>query len=242
MIISYRHTFVFIKTKKTAGSSMEIALASHAGPDDVVTPLGFSQDVERNRAWPGALPRNFSSDKAGELALADAIKREDKQAVKAIVREELRSAKKILANRHGSASEAREVAGNEFWRSAFKFTVERHPYEKAVSLAWFRAGSKGEFGEALEEVLEIGGYRNFDLYTINGQLAVDFVIRYENMAADVARVEQAVGGLAILSRLALANSHQRRDRRAAREILTASQRERVQQTCREEFKMFDYEP
>lgn len=35
MIISYRHEFVFIKTKKTAGSSIEHYLFPYLGPDDV---------------------------------------------------------------------------------------------------------------------------------------------------------------------------------------------------------------
>jgi len=101
---------------------------------------------------------------------------------------------------------------------AFKFTIERHPYEKVVSLAWFRAAPKGDFSQALDEVLKIGYYRNFDLYTIDGKLAVDFIIRYEKMDEDVPKVEKAIGGLPILDRLPRANSDQRKDRRAARDV------------------------
>ncbi len=31
MIISHRHSFVFVKTTKTAGTSVEIALSKHCG-------------------------------------------------------------------------------------------------------------------------------------------------------------------------------------------------------------------
>lgn len=240
MIISYAHNFIFIKTRKTAGSSMEYALASHAGPEDVVTPLGFAQDVERYEAW-GALPRNFSEDAAIERELIEAIQKKDKRNVARIARDELKRAGKMRANRHGDAHDAKEIAGDAFWARAFKFTIERHPYEKAVSLAYYRAGPRGDFVQALEEVLDIGGFRNFEFYTFDGKLAVDFVIRHEHMAEDIPHVEQQVGGLPILSRLPRANSHQRKDRRPATEILRAVQKQRIQDTCREESELFGYE-
>ncbi len=38
-VISFQHRFVFIKTQKTAGTSIEIDLARHLGPEAVVTPV-----------------------------------------------------------------------------------------------------------------------------------------------------------------------------------------------------------
>jgi hypothetical protein len=39
MIISHKHRFIFVKTLKTAGTSIEVFLSQHCGPDDVVTPI-----------------------------------------------------------------------------------------------------------------------------------------------------------------------------------------------------------
>ena len=39
MIISHTYRFVFVKTLKTAGTSIEVFLSGHCGPDDVVTPI-----------------------------------------------------------------------------------------------------------------------------------------------------------------------------------------------------------
>jgi hypothetical protein len=39
MIISHQHRFIFVKTLKTAGTSLEVFLSQHCGPDDVVTPI-----------------------------------------------------------------------------------------------------------------------------------------------------------------------------------------------------------
>jgi len=37
MIISHRHRYIFIKTRKTAGASVELALVQSCGPDDIMT-------------------------------------------------------------------------------------------------------------------------------------------------------------------------------------------------------------
>jgi hypothetical protein len=39
MIISHKHKFIFVKTVKTAGTSIEVFLSQHCGPLDIVTPI-----------------------------------------------------------------------------------------------------------------------------------------------------------------------------------------------------------
>lgn len=50
-IISFQHKFIFIKTAKTAGTSLEVHLAAHCGPQDIVTPI-FPPNATHQ-------PRNF---------------------------------------------------------------------------------------------------------------------------------------------------------------------------------------
>jgi len=239
MIISYLHNYIFIKTKKTAGSSMEVALSIGAGPDDVVTPLGLNEELERFSICEDALPRNFSSDRWSEQAFVTALKNQNKREMRRFY-EMMRRLNHFPVQRHSGATSAREVAGDTFWNGAYKFTIERHPYEKAVSLAWFER-HRISFEESLESVLSENRYRNFDLYVIDGKPVVDFIIRYEKLADDVRRVEKALGGLSILDRLPRSNSRQRKDRRPAAEVLTDRQKDIVYETCRDEFELMNYE-
>ena len=41
MIISHKHQFIFIKTKKVAGTSIEAALGQFCGKEDIITPSGI---------------------------------------------------------------------------------------------------------------------------------------------------------------------------------------------------------
>ncbi len=56
MIISHKHKFIFVKTRKTAGTSIEVTLSKYCGPSDVVTEIAPREK--------GHTARNFWIDKA----------------------------------------------------------------------------------------------------------------------------------------------------------------------------------
>ena len=52
MIISHKHKFIFIKTHKTAGTSLEIALSKYCGEEDVITPISDKDEqIRRNLGY-----------------------------------------------------------------------------------------------------------------------------------------------------------------------------------------------
>jgi hypothetical protein len=53
MIISHQHRFIFVKTLKTAGTSIEVFLSQHCGPLDIVTPIQPHVEPHRPRNHEG---------------------------------------------------------------------------------------------------------------------------------------------------------------------------------------------
>ena len=53
MIVSHRHRFVFVKTRKTAGTSLEVFLSGVCGDEDIVTPILPHVEPHRARNYDG---------------------------------------------------------------------------------------------------------------------------------------------------------------------------------------------
>ena len=124
LILSHKYRFIFIKTAKTAGTSIEIALSQFCGPGDVITPIVPEDEQTRTRL--GYLgPQNFN---APLLALRPG----------ALVHY-LRTGQRIMKfYNHIGAAELRDRVPRSCWRDYFKFCFERNPWDRAVSLYYWR--------------------------------------------------------------------------------------------------------
>ncbi len=113
MIISYSRNFIFIKTKKTAGTTVEAVLATGCHPGDVIQ--GVQGAIYRGS---GLVIPGLQNAKREQEESPDEDDRNDDDEYDG-------SGLKVVP--HMSAKEVRELVGRQFWRSAFKITVERHP-------------------------------------------------------------------------------------------------------------------
>lgn len=118
MIVSHQYKFIFIKTHKTAGSSMEVALGRLCGPDDIITPMESNAD--------SGVPRNFHSK-----SLLGRIYARSRLLRKCIDRHSGMIAPWFYE--HMPATRVRQLVPENVWNTYHKFCFERNPWEKVVS-------------------------------------------------------------------------------------------------------------
>lgn len=240
MIASFSRNFIFARTRKTASTSTEIVLGAWCGPGDVVTPVGVDDEI--TRLGYGGRPMNFSTDPTLEAEYVAALSRGRAEQIKPLY---ARIMKSLDYHHHMSAEEIKARVPADFWARAFKFSTDRHPYEKAVSLAFWRSRNKGldegGFADFLQQTVDNGEYRNFDIYAIDGKVAVDRVLRHETLWDDLAEVAAHLG-VSLPRTRPQAKAQHRKNRAPARNILSPEQKLRVQSICAEEFALFDYDP
>lgn len=214
MIISHEHRFVFLHCRKTAGSSITCYLNDFLGPwdlqvgawEDVIVSGGsynfrlLSDLCSVSSVF--VLPKNVirevlieGSPRRAEVALSRAINQSHKRLYK----------DKFGVNAgHATAESIRKYLDGE-WGDYFKFCFVRNPYDKAVSdYEWRTRGEEDvTFLEFLrrvenpsrddpEDVVPVPR-TNWEIYTINDEVAVDFVGRYERLKEDLEVVCNAVG-------------------------------------------------
>lgn len=119
-IVSHRRRFIFIKPRKVAGSSVQVALARLCGEEDAISQGfrfrpgldtdEFADTASRNADWGG---------RYGRIAP------------------------------HSLPEEVRARVGARVWNDYLKITVCRNPWDLFVSLYWFHARHAGrEFRES----------------------------------------------------------------------------------------------
>ena len=146
-----------------------------------------------------------------------------------------------------------QAALPELWADAFKFSLERHPYEKVVSRAWWNVGRKGGLNKLallwgrretisaeIEKVIQDRSYLNFELYTKDRKLLVDEVWPHHEMNDRLAKLARRLG-VPTPPALPRAKGGYRKDTRPAREVLTKDQRDQIYEGAAFEFELMGYD-
>lgn len=222
MIVSHKHKFIFVKTRKTAGTSLEIGLSQYCGPDDIITPItAEDEQVRSDLRFRG--PQNFR------------IPTNWRQPRK-IILSALRKPQQFY--NHMPARDIIYHLGKDVWNDYFKFTIEREPYGKAISRYYW---STSEPRPTIEDYLQtVPTYllSNWDHYSINDHVSVDFVIRFEHLNDDVKSIQSQLGLEEIT--MPRAKGHYRKDRSHYSEVLSPAARDRIELVCSKEIRCFGY--
>jgi hypothetical protein len=183
MIVSHEHKFIFLKTKKTAGTAIEAALSELCGPRDVITPYREESEADRK----GLPPQNYRIDHP--------LKPKRPLFRRLLMRPERYYHPSVGYYEHMPASRVRDYLGEEVWRSYFKFAFDRNPWDRQVS--WYLYKTKSRATRPSFERFMASRRRayvnNHEIYMLDDALAVDFVGRYENLKEDLNKALQLAG-------------------------------------------------
>ena len=170
MLVSHTHKFIYLKTKKTGGTSVEAYLERFCLPEDI-TDYGSHDRIQTisDRGIVGS--RNNG-----------------------------RSIKTDVYYNHMPASKVKELVGDNVWNNYRKFCVMRNPWDRMVSKFWWQLQSQllkyedrpfsdiRDYFEWFVENKPRWLADDLDVFTINGEVIVDDVIQYEDFDNEVARV------------------------------------------------------
>ncbi|MDX2265970.1 MAG: sulfotransferase family 2 domain-containing protein [Hyphomicrobiales bacterium] len=229
MIVCHEHKFIFLKTQKTAGTSIECALSAFCGPDDIITPVSSSDEHLRQGRGPqnwrlphvpwyktALRPLNFYKDRTNRARFWH----------------------------HMPAERIRAEVGEQVWKSYFKFAVERNPWDRQISLYKYRKRKKRRADMTLEEFMReerIARLKNFHIYSIDGKVEADFVCQFDNLAEDVGKALAQVGIMQPLNLPRAKGQYRSGDQRPYRDFYTDETRAIVADWYAPEIRHFGYE-
>ena len=181
MIILHEYKLIFLKTRKTAGTSIEHFLGRHRGPDDIVT-----------RVYPplkGHEPQNHRGlfNPIGDSRVVFGPDRRFRTAVRiALNREKFFN--------HMTAGDLRRRISATVWDGYTKIAVERNPWDKVASMHNMMHGA-GNTNVTIDDVIESTLVFNHPIYTDakTGRPCVDYLIRYERLAEELGQVLRYIG-------------------------------------------------
>ncbi len=210
MLISFDKQFFYIHIDKAAGASIQDALRKGA-------PREPRAKLRRRLVWLGSLNRT-----AGLY-------------------------RHVQFSQHVDAKTMRRCLPPQVYRSMFKFAFVRNPWDRLVSRYAFLLRVEKHprhkhvtrfagFDEYLEWEIRRGKMHQYKYVTDRaGELIVDFIGKFENLAADFARVCEHIG---LETELRWLNPTAHRD---YRQYYTPATRDRVAREFSRDVELFGYE-
>ncbi|MEO1261267.1 MAG: hypothetical protein AAFZ15_20860 [Bacteroidota bacterium] len=149
---------------------MEIALSKICGPQDIMTPIN-EKDESARKSFANISAQNFyiPLNQYSKRKLLSYLSKNKKLPLRFYP--------------HIGCREIKQFVPKKIWSEYFKFTIERNPFDKIVSLYYWREGDK-RFGNIYEFIRRGGlkGFSSYDIYSIDGFVAVDKIYRFENLS------------------------------------------------------------
>ena len=233
MLISHEYQFIFIKTRKTAGTSIEISLSRFLGPWDVITPI--SPEDELARIERGIVPRNYINF----VHPVGTVSHWDEKAIRSM-QSKVNMVRQFY--NHCPATEIRKSVGERIWNSYYKFCFERNPWERVVSEYYYVLSKNPQWQGvvSLESYIRERRFSlNHQLYMEDGEPVVDRICRFESLQEDLTDVCQRLN-IPYDGWLPRAKSGLKKASAGQKDILTAELVDIIAQACQPEIELLGY--
>ena len=222
MIISHKYKFIFIKTRKTAGTSVEVYLESFCGKNDIITPIYPPFGNHKARNYKGFLNPIPEILLYGNLNLKKFLERNK-------------------FYNHIPAELVRRRIAKKTWSSYYKFTIERNPWDKVIS-QFYMLKDRGVVRDIDDYFSKGINCFNYPQYTdkTNRDIIVNKIIMYENLSDELGKILSVLnipydGKLNVYEK-----RNHRKDRKPYNEILTSEQIKYIKKMYEWEIKQFNY--
>lgn len=203
MIICRSRGFIFLHNRKAAGSSISVSLARFLDRED----LQISAIPETLANGISLTTRVMREARAqAPVFVASAQMLGGRFAGRAIARSIDHAYRPLLGRKPPHAPAATvATAFPEEWSDCRKLCVVRNPWEKTVSDFFWRTKAirrPPDFstyvralaaGESLNGIIPLEFHDNWPLYTIDGKIIADHVIRYDRLEGDLSAALGSLG-------------------------------------------------
>ena len=163
MIINKEFEIIFVKTKKTAGTSFEIALSKFCGADDIITPINPKDEQLRSAmGFRGA--QNYKNYYWSDFGLSAPVE----------------------YHNHMSINLIKHSIPFDIYNNYRKISIYRNPYDVAISRYYWEGGERTglnflQYLQAKPEHL----LENSQISPLNGSVKCDIFLRYECLQEDM---------------------------------------------------------
>lgn len=190
MILLTQPNLIFLKPRKVAGTSFEIALSKFANEDSIITPISPEDEYTR-KALGFRGPQNYQSNHTLSPAGMNHIFHQDN----------IVSLNERKFWNHIPAANIRLNIGEATWKKFMKISIVRNPFDMAISFYFWELRNQNNYNWSPKsfELWCLNNSQkltlNLQQYFIENEAIIDFYIRYEHFKEDILKFETLFGEL-----------------------------------------------